>query len=110
MNINAISSGSASGMPSAADLTTLPEKNAKLAQACDQFEGIFVRQILSEGMKPLLAQTPGSGGAGSDVYSYLTTDAMAKDISGKSPFGISHLLQAQLAPKTPHSHPSPDAK
>jgi Rod binding domain-containing protein len=107
MSLDSISSIAASGLPSAAAMTALPAKDEKLGKACDQFEGMFLRQILNDGMKPMLAKPLGSGESGNDVYSYMTTDAMANDISGKSPLGISNLLQAQLAPKT--HHPAPKA-
>ena len=104
MNISAITSAAAGNAPTAADLTELPKKDEKLAKVCDQFEGIFMRQILQQGLKPLLAKPPGSSAAGSDVYQYLGIDALASNISGASPIGISNMLQAQLSPK--HSGPA----
>jgi Rod binding domain-containing protein len=72
--------------------------SAKLDKACGQFEGMLVRQILQEGLKPLLATPLGSSGAGSDVYEYFVTDALANSVSGKRGIGISSMLQAQLTP------------
>jgi Rod binding domain-containing protein len=89
-------------MPSAAELATQMPKDGKLGKACDQFEGMLVRQILSEGLKPMLAKPPGSGAAGAGTYDYMLTDALANGIAGKG-MGVSHLLQTQLAPHTPHS-------
>jgi Rod binding domain-containing protein len=98
-------------MPSAAELATKLPKNEKLGKACDQFEGMLIRQILNEGLKPLLAKTPGSSAAGAGVYDYMLTDTLAKGITGPHSVGISHLLQQQLAPRVPHTPPAiPDAQ
>jgi hypothetical protein len=98
-------------MPSAAELAGQLPKSEKLGKACDQFEGMLVRQILSEGMKPMLAKTPGSGAAGAGVYDYMLTDTLANGIAGKNGVGISHLLQQQFAPRTLHAaQATPPAK
>ena len=92
-------------MPSAAEHALQLPKDEKLGKACDQFEGMLVRQILQDGMKPLLAKPPGSGATGAGLYDYMITDNMANSIAGKNGMGISHLLQTQLAPhasKTTH--------
>ena len=98
-------------LPSAADLAAQLPKNEKLSKACDQFEGMLVRQILNEGLKPLLAKTPGSSIAGAGVFDYMMTDTLAKGITGRSALGISHLLQEQLSTHPPHTPPAtPDAQ
>ncbi len=78
-------------------------KDEKLGKACDQFEGMLVRQILQDGLKPLLAKPPGSGAAGAGLYDYMVTDTLAGSVAGKNGMGISHLLQTQLAPHAPVS-------
>lgn len=93
-------------MPGAMDGATQLPKDAKLGKACDQFEGMLVRQILQDGMKPLLAKTPGSGAPGAGLYDYMITDNMANSIAGKNGMGISHLLQTQLAPHVPRTAPA----
>lgn len=95
-------------MPSAAELGAKLPKEGKLGKVCDQFEGMLVRQILSEGLKPMLAKPPGSGAAGAGIYDYMLTDTLANGVAGHNAMGISHLLQQQLAPKTAHS--TPDAQ
>lgn len=85
--------------PAPAEFADKMPHGEKLAKACDKFEGILVRQLLQEGMKPLLAKPPGSNAAGSGLYDYMITDTLANGIAGKSGMGISHLLQSQLAPK-----------
>jgi len=94
-------------MPSAAELTAQLPKGEKLGKACDQFEGILVRQILSEGLKPMLAKPPGSGATGGGLYDYMLTDTLANGIAGKNSMGISHLLQTQLAPHKPSISSNP---
>ena len=94
-------------IPTAAELSAPIAKESKLAKACDQFEGIFVRQILQEGMKPLLAKPPGSGSTGSGIYDYMVTDTMANSVAGQNAMGISQMLQQQFAPhKSTSPHPS----
>jgi len=95
-------------MPTAADLAAKMPKDEKVGKACDQFEGMLIRQILTEGLKPLLAKPPGSGAAGAGVYDYMLTDTLAKGIAGPHAIGISHLLQQQLSP--PKSHGPSDAQ
>ena len=90
-------------MPSAAELGAKMPTDGKLGKTCDQFEGMLVRQILSDGLKPMLAKPPGSGAAGAGIYDYMLTDTLANGLSGKNAMGISHLLQQQLAPKTAQS-------
>jgi len=90
-------------MPSAAELTAQLPKGEKLGKACDQFEGILVRQILSEGLKPMLAKPLGGEATGAGMYDYMLTDTLANGIAGKNSMGISHLLQTQLAPRPPTS-------
>ena len=89
-------------LPAPSNLTANQSPDpAKLGKAGGQFEGMLVRQILQEGLKPLLATPPGSGGSGSDIYSYFVTDALANNVTAKRGIGIAAMLQTQL---TPHSH------
>lgn len=92
-------------IPTAADLAAPSAETEGLEKACDQFEGMLVRQILQEGLKPLLASTPGSGAAGAGIYDYMLTDTLANGLAGKNAMGISHLLQTQLSPRVPASAP-----
>lgn len=93
-------------LPSAAELTGRLPKGEKLGKACDQFEGMLVRQILQEGLKPLLAKPPGSGATGAGLYDYMLSDTLANSVAGKNAMGISHLLQTQLAPRAPVTTPA----
>ncbi len=99
MNIPALSS----------DLTqaTLPRESAdptqnndpaKIAQAAQQFEGILLRQILNESMKPLLENGPGA-----QVYGYFLTGSLADSIGKAGGLGLGNVLQTQLT-KGSHDH------
>ena len=71
---------------------------AKIAEAAEQFEGILLRQILSESMKPLLENGPGS-----QVYGYFLTGSLADSIGKSGGLGLGHVLQTQLT-KGKHDH------
>ncbi len=92
--------------PTAAELAPQLPKNQELGKACDQFEGMLVRQILQEGLKPLLAKPPGSGAAGAGIYDYMLTDTLANGLAGENAMGISHLLQTQLASRVSTTSPA----
>ena len=86
MNVHAISPASQIGAASA------PEAPAKAAEAARQFEGILLRQFLSESMKPLL-----QGGPGGQVYGYLLTESLAGSLVKAGGLGLSSILQAQFS-------------
>jgi Rod binding domain-containing protein len=71
---------------------------AKIAEAAQQFEGVLLRQILSESMKPLL-----ENGAGGQVYGYFLTTSLADSMGKSGGLGLGHVLQAQLT-KGKHDH------
>ena len=66
-----------------------------LQQRLHGFEGILLRQFLSESMKPLL-----QGGAGGQVYGYLITESLSSSLVKGGGLGLSSVIQAQLSPKT----------
>lgn len=74
-----------------------PEDVKKVSQ---QFEGILLRQILSESMKSLL-----EGGPSGQVYGYLLTDSLAGSISQAGGLGLCSILQAQLGNEHHHVEP-----
>jgi Rod binding domain-containing protein len=75
-----------------------PNDPDKIAKAAQQFEGVLLRQILSESMKPLL-----ENGAGGQVYGYFLTTSLAESIGKSGGLGLGHVLQAQLS-KGKHDH------
>lgn len=71
-----------------------PEAPGKSADAAQQFEGILLRQFLSESMKSLL-----QGGPGGQVYGYLLTESLSSSLVKAGGLGLSSVLQAQLSQK-----------
>ena len=86
MNVHSISPAAQTGAASA------PPAPEKLAGAAQQFEGILLRQFLSESMKPLL-----QGGPGGQVYGYLLTESLTSSLVKAGGLGLSSILQAQFA-------------
>ena len=76
----------------------------KLVEATRQFEALFLRQFLGNALKPVLHETPESKGPGSGIYQFMMTDVIAQSLTQQEHFGISSLLQMQLA-----GSPVPDA-
>ena len=77
----------------AAGKTKTSEKGAEAAR---QFEGILLRQFLSESMKPLL-----EGGAGGQVYGYLLTESLSSSLVKGGGLGLTSIIQAQFS-QQPH--------
>jgi len=97
MNVQSLSPAVQIG---AASAPTAPAKaagnSAKAADAAQQFEGILLRQFLSESMKPLL-----EGGPGGQVYGYLLTESLSSSLVKGGGLGLSSILQAQLTHESP---------
>lgn len=66
--------------------------DAKLAEASRQFEGVLVRQILSESMKSMLQD-----GASGQVYGYYLNDTISDSITKGGGLGLASVFQAQIA-------------
>lgn len=98
MNIAAISNELTAPVLSSANAEGAQDDPAKIAEAAKQFEGILLRQILSESMKPLLENGPGA-----QVYGYFLTDSLADSIGKAGGLGLGHVLQTQLM-KEGHEH------
>lgn len=70
--------------------------NSTSAQAkvvSEQFESVLLRQFLDKSMGSMMG-----GGAGSDVYSYMLTDALSQSLAKGGGLGMSSILQQQLSP------------
>ncbi|MGH7937821.1 MAG: hypothetical protein ACREFG_04885 [Chthoniobacterales bacterium] len=98
MNIAALTSDLATEALKRPDPGETENDPIKIAKAAGQFEGILLRQILSESMKPLLENGPGS-----QVYGYFLTGALADSIGKAGGLGLGHVLQTQLT-KGNHDH------
>lgn len=95
MNISALSSDPTAAALSREGLEAAEKDPAKIAQAAQQFEGILLRQILNESMKPLLENGPGA-----QVYGYFLTGSLADSIGKAGGLGLGHVLQTQLTKGT----------
>lgn len=81
----------------------VPEKreDAELEAATKGFEAIFLRQFLSQSLKPLLHDTPGSQSTGSGIYQSMISDVLADNLAQTEKFGFSSMLQIQLRDGAP---------
>ena len=61
-----------------------------------QFEAILVRQLLGPTMTSMLGK---EGGAASNVYGDMLTDTFAQQLTRGGGFGLSRMLEKQLAPR-----------
>jgi len=91
-SISAISTNSTS-----IDSTADTQRQAKLTDAAQQFEGIFLQQIL----KPLQSDKSGwgdddSSDSANDTFSSMGTEAVAKAISSKGGLGIAKQVIHQI--------------
>lgn len=98
MTIPPIASLAAEPKPIPAAPAAQPAEDVK--KVSQQFEGILLRQILSESMKSLL-----EGGPSGQVYGYLLTDSLAGSISQAGGLGLCSILQAQLGNEHHHVEP-----
>lgn len=96
-------------VPPISSLTSEPKSTADtpgvqrpedVKKASQQFEGILLRQFLSESMKSLL-----EGGPSGQFYGYLLTDSLAGSISQAGGLGLCSVLQAQLGNENHHAKP-----
>lgn len=65
-------------------------------QAAAQFEAIIIRQLLEPVMKPAMSSLGGEGCAGSDIYGYMLTDAMANQLSKGGGLGLARVLEKEF--------------
>ena len=75
----------------------------KVAEVSRQFEAVFLRQILQDIRKPVLAPAQ-SDGTANGIYADMINNQMADSISRSGGFGLAKILTAQLAHQVlPHS-------
>lgn len=75
--------------------------DADLESATKGFEAIFLRQFLSQSLKPLLHDTPGSQATGSGIYQSMISEVLADNLAQAGKFGFSSMLQVQLQDNSP---------
>ncbi|MBN37230.1 MAG: hypothetical protein CMI29_02075 [Opitutae bacterium] len=76
----------------------------KTAAVSQQFESVLVKQFLKEALKPMFKGVFNEDGNAHRMYRHFFTDAISESIASGGGFGVSTLLQQQLAqPNTPPS-------
>lgn len=87
------------GLSASAQMTRMKNMSheQQIAEVAGQFEAVFIRQFLSESLKPVIG-----GGAlggdipGSDIYRSLMVDTLAEGIQQGGGMGLSSVIQLQL--------------
>ncbi len=75
-----------------------PPKDPQLTKVAQQFEAIFVRQMLAEARKShLAAEDDTLGGQGMDTFRQMQDDRFADIAAERGSFGLAKIIEAQLA-------------
>lgn len=103
MNVTPLSVLRPAGTPPAFEAARPANADARAGAAerkkvAGQFEAVLIRQLLGPTMSSMLGQ---EGGAASDVYGDLLTDAVAQQLSAGQGLGLGRVIAQQLAPRTP---------
>ena len=89
--------------PLSAPAMSMPDR-ARVAEAAQQFEAIFVRQMLAEARKSNFGGDELFGGQGMETFRQMQDERFADIAAKNGSFGIGAMISAQLAPQ-----PSPGA-
>jgi len=73
-------------------------KDSKLFQACQDFEAIFLKQMLNVMRKTVNKGELLNGGFAEDVFEDMLYDEYAKKMAKNSQFGLSEMLYRELSP------------
>ena len=65
----------------------------------EQFESVLVKQFLNDALKPMFKGVFNEDSEGHRLYRHFFTDALSESIAQGGGFGVSSILQQQLAPK-----------
>jgi len=85
-------------LTSAASPAAATPKDPKLAKVAQQFEAIFVRQMLAEARKTHLSNADDTlGGQGMDTFRQMQDERFADIASERGAFGLAKMIEAQLA-------------
>lgn len=68
----------------------------KVAEVSRQFEGVLLRQILSQGRKTIFKSKFNEDSMASGIYQDMATNQLADAISHNGSFGLARSLEAQL--------------
>ena len=84
-------------------------KDPQLAKVAQQFEAIFVRQMLAEARKSHLSnQDDTLGGQGMDTFRQMQDDRFADIAAERGSFGLAKMIEAQLTKQAAVAPPSAD--
>ena len=70
----------------------------------EQFESVLIKQFLNDALKPMFKGVFNENSEGHRLYRHFFTDALSESIAQGGGFGVSSILQQQLA-QTNHSEP-----
>ena len=74
-----------------------PSRDPKLTKVAQQFEAIFVRQMLAEARKSHLAGEGDTlGGQGMDTFRQMQDDRFADIAAERGSFGLAKMIEAQI--------------
>jgi Rod binding domain-containing protein len=76
-------------------MKNLPQAE-QAARVAGQFEQIFLKQFLSESLKPMTEGVFGGDMPGGDIYKSMIVDTLADGIGKGGGLGLSNVLQLQL--------------
>ena len=90
--------------------TSPPPRDAKLQQAVEQLEGVFVQQLY-KAMRESIPQEEGivSGGAGEEIFTALMDQHLAAETPKHWERGLADALYRQLSQQINPTMPSDDA-
>jgi peptidoglycan hydrolase FlgJ len=77
------------------------DKNSELYKACEDFESIFIKQMLDAMRKTLNKEDSLlDNGMGQDVYEDMLYDQYAKKMSSTGQFGLADMIYRQVSSKS----------
>lgn len=90
---------SASAKKPAARSTDQPQtaKSRKLEQACNDFESLFVNQMLKQMRKTVPQEGLFNGGRAEKIYTEMLDSEMAESISNQRGLGLAAMMYRQMA-------------
>jgi flagellar protein FlgJ len=79
-------------------------QSAQLAEVSQQFEAIFVRQMLAEARKSHFGGEDLLGGHGMDTFRQMQDEHFADIAAERGSFGLAKMIEAQLARQIPQEN------
>ena len=79
-------------------------QSAQLAEVSQQFEAIFVRQMLAEARKTHFGGSDLLGGQAMDTFRQMQDERFADIAAERGSFGLAQLIAAQLARQIPQEN------